>query len=489
MSIHFSSLTNKTIYGQDIVLSGISLDSRHIKAGDLFCAIKGAAVDGHQFISQAIKNGAAAILMQEKPADDISVAYAVDADLANNLGELASRFYAEPSQHLYVAGVTGTNGKSSVCSYISQILTLLNRSHGEIGTLGIHYQDSSGVRHEKSTINTTPDAISLQGCFAEMLDAGVQSIAMEVSSHALAQGRCNSIAFNSAVFTNLSHDHLDYHGTLEAYADAKLKLFRTEALQVAIINVDDAISDKIQRILPAQLACKTYSIADETADYYFQNIRLSQSGIQAQLIHQSEVYDCELALLGRFNCHNVLAAIAVVHHQGVALKTITSILPLLKPVRGRMQLLKNTLGLTAVVDYAHTPDALENVLSVLREITEGKIHLVFGCGGDRDQTKRPLMAKAAEAFADNIIVTADNPRSESLKIINAEIMAGFTANKVQVIEDRALAIVEAVSAAKEGDVVLIAGKGHEKYQILADGKYAFDDVAQLTRALDGGISC
>ena len=491
MMIHLSSITDKAINGANVMLADMHLDSRKVQKGDLFCALKGAEADGHDYIAQAIENGAAAIVM-EQAQKDISVSYVVDAELSQSLGNMASRFYASPSQSLYITAVTGTNGKSSVCSYIYQLSTLLQQSCGEIGTLGVRYQDQAGNEQQQETMNTTPDAITLQQCLAQMRDANVTAVAMEVSSHALDQGRCNGIALDAAIFTNLSHDHLDYHGTLQAYAEAKMRLFSVASLQLAIVNADDALSKDIEAMLADGINCRRFSIEDAAADYYMSDIELSSSGISSVLHYQGQQFASQFPLLGRFNCQNILAAIAVMHQQGYALSDIVDVLPALTAVDGRMQMLENKSGLTAVVDYAHTPDALKNVLSVLREITAGDIHLVFGCGGERDQDKRVLMAEIAETMADHIIVTADNPRREALAVINADIARGFKKELHSFIDARGDAIATAVNAANDGDVVLIAGKGHETYQLIGDQRHHFDDVAALSHALmqrQGGLSC
>ena len=484
MTMCFSHVVDSPIQGADVLLLGLQLDSRLIQKGDLFCALKGEKVDGHDYIDAAIQAGAAAIVMEHPANAVLPVSSSVDENLKNNLGHVASHFFGNPSASLCISGITGTNGKSSVCSYITQLMTLLGSASAEIGTLGIFYHDAQGLRQNIATKNTTPDAITLQSNLSTMLSAGISSVAMEVSSHALVQGRCNGIEFNRAVFTNLTHEHLDYHGNLKNYAEAKLQLFAKNSLQLAVVNIDDELAGEVQSTLAAHVDVQTYSIINDQADFYFADIQLSDNAIVAVLSHQKKTYHCEFPLLGLFNCSNLLAAMAVVFDSGFSMQSIVEKLPLLEPVDGRMQRVKNNHAITAVVDYAHTADALQTVLKTLSDSCAGIVHLVFGCGGDRDKEKRAQMARVAETFTQSIIVTADNPRSEKLDDINHDILSGFQCAKALVINDRRSAIKKAVSFCEAGDVVLIAGKGHEKYQLFDNEKVDFDDVYELSQALN-----
>ncbi len=481
---NFSALTQQQIQGDDIMLSGICLDSRKVKRGDLFLAIKGEQVDGHKFIRQAIDQGAVAIAMQDECyAESLEVPYIIDRHLIQNLGSMAAAFYGNASESLHVVGVTGTNGKSSVASYSKQLLLKLGERSAEIGTLGISYPDENGIEKIINTENTTPDAITLQGVYALMVEEKLENLIMEVSSHALQQKRCVATAINTAVFTNLTQDHLDYHASMQVYGDVKTSLFTDYGIQYAIVNIDDALSDSIIAKLDSSVVLTTYSLESSEADLSFSNIQLSASGTHACLLYKGKTYTCHLSLIGRFNCANVLAVIAVALNKGFHIKEIINHLVNITPVDGRMEIVSNDKKINAIVDYAHTPDALENILKTLTEFKQARLILVFGCGGDRDKSKRENMAKIAECYADTIIVTADNPRNESLSAIFTDINKGFTHDAMLFIDDRKEAIEAAVNIANEKDIIVIAGKGHEKFQLINNEKIAFDDVKELKHCL------
>ncbi|MGN6479559.1 UDP-N-acetylmuramoyl-L-alanyl-D-glutamate--2,6-diaminopimelate ligase [Luteibacter sp.] len=463
----------------EIVVSGLSLDSREIAAGNAFVALRGTKGHGMDFAAKAVENGAAVILA-EAPFDaaDPGVPVVTVKDLREHTGAIAARFHGEPTEALEVIGVTGTNGKTSTVQLIAQALAFLHRKPATVGTLGagMHGAVVEGER-------TTPDAISMQGLFASFRAEGATHVAMEVSSHALEQGRVNAVHFDIAVFTNLTRDHLDYHGTMEAYGAAKAKLFAFPGLKAAVINVDDAFGVKLAKGLPEGVAKLRTSMAhdatEKDAEVRADIVVTSAKGLSFNLSTPWGMRTVRSALLGRFNVANLLAVAAVLGALGEPFERIHAALEALEPVNGRMSRLggdgKKPL---VVVDYSHTPDALKQALLALRSHTKGKLICVFGAGGDRDAGKRPIMAGIAERLADVVIVTDDNPRSEDGDAIVAQIVAGFVhPDTVAVERDRAKAIALALNGAKADDVVLIAGKGHETYQEGPDGKLPFDDLA------------
>ncbi len=398
------------------------------------------------------------------------------------VGEIASRFYGRPSEAMHVVGVTGTNGKTSTVQLIAQALHHLGYRSATIGTLGagLHGQVEEGER-------TTPDAIHVQELLASFRDAGATHVAMEVSSHALEQGRVGAVTFGTAVFTNLTRDHLDYHGSMEAYGDAKAKLFGWPTLTHAVINVDDAFGRELLGRTPDRVRKLRVSAAGDLAsDVRASNIVTSAEGIRFDLHTPWGARAVQTHLIGRFNVDNLLAVAAVLGALGESFDRMIDAVSALQPVNGRMSRLGGHRGQPlVVVDYAHTPDALEQSLHAVRAHCEGRLICVFGCGGERDAGKRPLMGAIAERLADVAIVTDDNPRGENGDAIVAQIMAGFAHPDAAVVQrDRALAIAEALRIARPGDAVLIAGKGHETYQEGAAGKRPFDDLAVARAALE-----
>ena len=466
------------------MIHGLSADSRALQPGDAFIALSGASTHGLRFAEQAGKAGVAAILFEPPaPAEKTVPANAVAvAGLRDKQAALADRFYESPSRAVAMTGVTGTNGKTSTVQLIAEALTLAGETAGSIGTLGagLHGHLVAGER-------TTPDVIAVHRQIAGMRDAGASHVAMEVSSHALDQGRVHEVAFRIAVFTNLTRDHLDYHGDMRAYGDAKAKLFAWPGLQAAVINLDDAFGGELAASLAPSVALfGVSSRGSAAANLRAENIALSLSGLAFDLMCDGQSAHVVSPLLGRFNVDNLLAVAGVLRAMGWPLADIASMLARLSPVGGRMGRVGGKDGLPLlVVDYAHTPDALEQALATLRAHTSGRLICVFGCGGDRDRGKRPLMAAIAQARADAVIVTDDNPRSENGEAIVAEILAGFTSMAgVQVERDRAKAIGMACRAAKADDIVLVAGKGHETYQEISGVRHPFDDLAVARMVLE-----
>ena len=463
--------------GFDPIVHGLSLDSRSLHPGDAFIALAGAATHGLRYLDQACAAQVAAILYEapaptnmERPANAI----AVDG-LRAKLGQLADRFYDHPSLALRTTGVTGTNGKTSTVQLIAQALTLHGASVGTIGTLGagLYGQHAAGER-------TTPDVVAVHRLLAQLRDAGATHAAMEVSSHALQQGRVAEVAFRVAVFTNLTRDHLDYHGTMQAYGAAKAKLFHWPTLQAVVVNLDDAFGPGlIDQVAPGVRRIGLSSRGADGANLRADGARLSPQGLSFALVDATESFDVASPLLGRFNVDNLLAVAGALHALDWTLADIAAMLPQLSPVDGRMSRAGGRAGQPlVVVDYAHTPDALEQALSSLRAHTPGRLTCVFGCGGDRDRGKRPQMAAIAEHGADRVIVTDDNPRSEDGDAIVADILAGFGAReRIEVQRDRAAAIALALAGAGADDIILVAGKGHEAYQEVQGRRLPFDDLA------------
>jgi UDP-N-acetylmuramoyl-L-alanyl-D-glutamate--2,6-diaminopimelate ligase len=467
-----------------IVVSGLSLDSRRVRRGDAFFALRGTQGHGIEFAAGAVRRGAQVVLA-EAPAVEVApldVPLLWIDGLRDQVGEIAARFYDRPTEAMRVIGITGTNGKTSCVQLLAQALTFLGHRTATIGTLGagLHGKLLEGER-------TTPDAITVQQQFADFRDAGASHVAMEVSSHALEQGRVAAVDFELAGFTNLTRDHLDYHGSMEAYGAAKAKLFSWPGLQSAVINIDDAFGMQLLIQLPAGVQAIRFSSADESdAEVAAGAVVTSAEGLVFRLRTPWGVRTINSRLLGRFNIGNLLTVAACLGALGEPFERIVSALESLQPVSGRMSRLGGLLGMPlVVVDYAHTPDALEQALRALRAHCAGRLICVFGCGGERDAGKRPLMGDIAARLADVAIVTDDNPRGEDGDAIVAQIVAGMRISRSMVVErDRMKAIAQALQLARAGDVVLIAGKGHETYQETAAGKRPFDDLAIAHAALD-----
>jgi len=468
----------------DCDVRGLTIDSREISAGDLFIAYRGASVDGTQYIQDAIAAGASAVVFDGDVEASLlnRVPMIRVSELQQKVGVIASRFFSDPSQQLFVVGVTGTNGKTSCCHFLSQALQLNGDRCGVMGTLGYGLPDALQV-----ATHTTPNSVVLQSHLKEMVDAGASSVVMEVSSHALAQARVAAVAFDVAVFTNLTRDHLDYHGDLEAYGAAKRKLFDMPGLSHAVINRDDAFGKELLATLPTGVNAVAYGLINESPDVtallesqgvYGAVTRLDESGIEMRIVSSwgNGVLRNE-HLLGAFNASNLLAVLSVLLLMDVALDKALALLAQVRNASGRMERLggKGEQPLV-VIDYAHTPDALQSVLLALREHCRGRLICVFGCGGDRDSGKRPLMGAVASQYADEIVITDDNPRSEDAALIVREIVSGIPSDKkVAVIHERATAISTALKSASADDVVVVAGKGHESYQIVGEQTLPFSD--------------
>ena len=467
------------------LVSGLSLDSRRVEKGHLFFACAGGQVHGKRFIDDAIDHGAD-VVMWEASETQRELRRGVPVigvpGLREIIGPIAERFYGSPTEEQFVVGVTGTNGKTSISQFVAQAFQVEGPC-AVIGTLG------NGLFGKlRAGTHTTPDAISLHALLDEMRIAEVSRVVMEVSSHGLEQGRTAGVAFDVAVFSNLSHEHLDYHGDMESYARAKQRLFQLEGLKAAVINADDEFGQKLLRELPAGVKAISYGFGRgiEKPDLLGSDLQLDLKGLRMRV--QSAWGDGELCapVLGAFNAENLLAALGVLLASDINFEQALLRLSQVKPVPGRMENYGGGKQPLVVVDYAHTPNALEQVLLALREHTQGKLWCVFGCGGDRDKSKRPLMVAKAASLAEQIIVTDDNPRSEGSAQIISDIMQGCeNVSHVKVVADRASAIVEAIHKAALGDIVLVAGKGHEDYQLIGDQRLPFSDAVEVKKALLG----
>ncbi len=470
----------------DMKFSSVTADSRKVQAGSLFLAYPGAHSDGRNYIAQAIQAGAAAVAWESRDFvwnPEWQVVNVSVSGLKNQAGEIAAEYYGHPSQKLDTVGVTGTNGKTSVSQWIAQALTALGQKTAVIGTIGSGFVGGNAFAGAQAgTGNTTPDAILLQGLLADFAGQGAKAVAMEVSSHGLHQGRVKGVAFDVAVLTNLSRDHLDYHQTMEEYAAAKELLFSWPGLGISVINADDAFGQSVATKLKAQeKPVLTYGM--EQGDVRATNLQLHQQGLSMQVSTPQGDVAVNAPVLGRFNAYNVLAVLATLLALKVSLQDAVAAIAKIKPVTGRMQQFGGGDKPLVVVDYAHTPDALEKTLTTLREQAAGKLICVFGCGGDRDAGKRPLMGAVAARLADSVIVTSDNPRGENPASIIAQVASSID-KPYQQEADRAAAIKLAVNYAHSGDIVLVAGKGHEDYQEIAGVKTPFSDAAEVLAALN-----
>lgn len=464
----------------------LKLDSRKVGKEDLFFAFKGSQQDGRDYIEQALQQGALAIVYDPEDyqlAETVAnqypcVEFIAIKHLQNHISDIAARFYQIPAESLRLVGVTGTNGKTTVTQLIAQALDLLSEHCGIIGTLGV------GFWHDlQDAKQTTPDAITTQESLANLLAKGARAVALEVSSHGIDQGRVAGLPFKVAIFTNLTRDHLDYHHTLENYGATKAKLFTWESLDKKVINQDDAFGKElIQHNQSEKLL--TFSIDDKAADLYCENIEFNAYGIKAELVSPQGRGLLQTKLIGRFNLSNILAVIAGLLGLGYDLATILPTIPKLNAPAGRMQYLGGEDRPTVVIDYAHTPDALEKVLGALKPHANNKLWCVFGCGGSRDKGKRVLMAEVAEKLADHIVITDDNPREEPSVEILKDILQGFKKpQRVEVIADRKQAILQTISQAAGNDIVLVAGKGHEDYQEVMGKRSHFSDFEEVNKAL------
>ncbi|MBL0226629.1 MAG: UDP-N-acetylmuramoyl-L-alanyl-D-glutamate--2,6-diaminopimelate ligase [Geobacteraceae bacterium] len=495
----FTGVAEYELHGDGSVgISALTCDSRRVIPGTLFFALRGATVDGHSFIPTAIRSGAAAVVLEDDSCAPQGVPWIRVADGRAAMAQVAAYFYGNPTLRLPLVGITGTNGKTTTTYLIEAILEAAGMPAAVLGTISYRF---GTTRIEAS--HTTPESTELQAAFRKLADAGARAFVMEVSSHALEQRRVDGCHFDVAVFSNLTRDHLDYHKTMESYLEAKLRLF-TELLRPttdkpqrrAAINMDDPYGTVFAR----NAACPviTYGV-EYKGDVQAVNVASSVDGLSGSLVTPGGVIEFSSRLLGRFNLSNILAAASAGIALDLPLSAVKAGIENHATVPGRMERVNNSRGVTLLVDYAHTGDALENVLSTLKELATGRIITVFGCGGDRDNGKRPIMGSIAARMSDLAIVTSDNPRTEDPLVILAQVREGITPLGIReytqkeltngfsekgfvVQENRRAAILLAVRLARAGDIVLLAGKGHEDYQIIGTTKHHFDDREEAARA-------
>src|SRR5262244_47855 len=467
----------------DRPVENIAYDSRRVQRHTMFVALRGEKTDGHQFIGHAIDKGAS-VIVAEREQKDPRVTCLLVENARTALADFSATFYAHPARRLKLAAVTGTNGKTTTTFLIKHICENAGLRCGLIGT--IRYEIGERIL---PAIRTTPESLDLQELLAQIANSGCKAAAMEASSHALAQDRTRGLEWNVAVFTNLTQDHLDFHGTMENYFEAKAKLFTGLAAQkqkskpVAIVNIDDRYGKQLLDRIDKSVAVVTYGMGLR-AEFRASNYRAEFTGTSYQLDARGKSYLVRLPLIGRFNVTNSIGALAAAEALGINLRSAVLSLGKAPQVPGRLELVPAKRQFQVFVDYAHTPDALANVLKTLRELQPHRLITVFGCGGDRDRQKRPLMAQMADRLADYSIITSDNPRKEDPGAIITETEKGFRSNRYEKIVDRTEAIKRAVALAQPRDIVLVAGKGHENYQEFADYTIPFDDIQVARRAIE-----
>jgi UDP-N-acetylmuramoyl-L-alanyl-D-glutamate-L-lysine ligase len=448
----------------------ITMDSRDVKEHSLFVCIKGYTVDGHDYAEQAAKSGAAVILAEKPLAIDGSAVVIVE-DTTRALGILAAKFYGYPSKDLHMIGVTGTNGKTSVAGMLHAMLMELGEKSALTGTIGFNL---NGKLYQSA--NTTSDALTTQQMISRAKEEGCSHMSMEVSSHGLVLGRLAGVEFNTAIFTNLTHDHLDFHGTMEEYGHAKGLLFSQLGQNVAekkqaVLNADDPWSEQYAKMTPHPVY--TYGVQND-AQFKASNIEMDHKGTKFMLTCSEGEFPVSMRLLGHFNVSNALAAITALYAEGFALEAVLAALAVIPPVEGRMQKVEVDAPITIFIDYAHTPDAIEKALDAVSDFKKNRVIFLVGTGGNRDKTKRPAMAEKA-SVADYVVLTTDDPRYEEYDSILGDLKVGMAHENFACIGDRAEAVRHAVRQAERGDVIILAGKGHEDYQIIESTKYPHSD--------------
>ncbi len=458
----------RLLHGNDIDITNITYDSRKVTEGSLFICISGFVTEGCKYINEAIKNGAKAIMLEHFMNLGENITIVIVDNTRNTMPKIASNFYNNPSNKLKLIGVTGTNGKTTTTFLIENILKSYEKKVGMIGTIETHI----GNKILESQ-RTTPESLDLQYLLSEMVKENVEYVVMEVSSHSLVLDRVVGCNFDIGIFTNLTQDHLDFHKTMENYINAKSQLFKM--CRLGIINIDNNYSDYIKDMATCDII--TFGI-DNNANFKAENVRLCQNGVYFDVNIDSKSIDFFVPIPGKFNVYNSLGAIAACYNIGIPIDKIKEGLKNIKGVLGRCQTIHSNKGFSVIVDYAHTPDGLKNIITTINEFAKGSTIVIFGCGGDRDKTKRAIMGEIAGNLSDFCIITSDNPRSENPEDILFDIEQGILKTKCKYIKivDREEAIKYALNIAEKSDIVLIAGKGHENYQIFKEKTIHFDDV-------------
>ncbi len=451
----------------------ITDNSNKVSDGCIFICIEGKRFDGHTKAQEALDNGAAAVVVQKNLGLKNQI---LVENTRSAYAHICAAFFGHPERRLKIIGVTGTNGKTTTCFILKSVLDAMGHKTGLLGTV----KNIVGDKEYPASL-TTPDCYELFGLFNEMVECGCEYCVMEVSSQAIDQHRVDGIHFEAAIFTNLTQDHLDYHGTFENYRAAKHKLFENSSL--AVVNIDDENAGYMLE----GTSCRnvTFSINSDDCDYSAKNIRVAASGVKYELLSSGNIGRIHFAVPGKFSVYNSMGAAVCLVEMGIDFKAVLDALVNCKGIPGRMEVVPTDTPYTVIIDYAHTPDGLENVLNCVREITEGRVITVFGCGGDRDKTKRPIMGKIAVELSDVAVITSDNPRSEDPESIIEDITAGIGKHSAKVIvdSDRTGAIAKALECAQAGDIVVLAGKGQETYQILASGKIHYDEREVVAKIL------
>ncbi|MDX2066259.1 MAG: UDP-N-acetylmuramoyl-L-alanyl-D-glutamate--2,6-diaminopimelate ligase [Fimbriimonadaceae bacterium] len=487
-------LDEVTAENGDVIISGIQADSRRVMPGDLFVAMPGLRRDAREFIPDALERGAVAVMAWDDSELRWPGLRCPTAAYADVLWQLCDRFFAHPTRGMNVIGITGTNGKTTTAWLVRRVLEGIHEPTAYLGTLGLG-APGIPIEHWDDLPNTTPLTVDLYNDLARLRDSGATALAMEVSSHALAEKRADGVEFDVVAFTNFSQDHLDYHGSMEAYFAAKTRLFLglgrppgTRKTPVAVFNVGDETIAEFARQYKGPAV--TYAV-DQRADLILTPIEVRTSWMQVRAEWHGQIVlpPTRIALGGQYNVENFAATLACIGALGRPWREVVNALPQIQPVPGRFQPVPNARGVDVIVDYAHTPDALEKLIAAARQLTKGRIITVFGCGGDRDRTKRPQMGDIARRASDIVVVTSDNPRTEDPDAIIAEILHGESASDtLQVVPDRATAIRAAIRLAAAGDTILIAGKGHETYQIVGGQTFPFSDWNTAQEALNETFS-
>ncbi len=472
------------------------LDSRQVSSGDTFIALPGSQHDGRRFIDNALQQGASLILTEQETSSEVTcqalangIQQVAIPALRQRVSEMAARWFGNPSSSIKVVGITGTNGKTTCSQWLAQLLSSDAQPAGTVGTLGYGRVGQPLIE----TGMTTPDAVATQQILSILLGQGVESVAMEVSSHSLDQGRVSAVDIDVAVFTNIGRDHLDYHGDMASYVASKTALMSFQSLKAAVVNRDDPCSGEFIAKLSPAVSLLTYGLqgnglqqdsSQENLDFTLRDVHYLPDGVTATLISPEGEFDLSLAIWGEFNLRNILAVIASAYALGYPMADLVVKLADLTPVSGRLEPVTIPSDITVLIDFAHTADALTSVLSAVRQHSSQRLWCVFGCGGDRDKGKRPIMAAAAEAVADRIVVTSDNPRTEDPQTIIDEVMTGFERpQQVTALADRHDAIQYAIQQAESGDCIVIAGKGHEDYQQVGTEKRPFSDMNEAQLAV------